>query len=460
MPNTKYATSSRSVSATLADFVHDLSWAQVPDLVRHDIKRSLLNYFAVALAGCTDPTLNTAVRTYSRFSAGSDATLIGRTERMDILNAAAINAMGANVYDYDDTHIPTIIHPTAPVASSLFAFSETSRVSGKDFMLAFLIGIETQCRIGLAISPFHYDKGWHITSTCGVFGSAMAVGKVLNLSSKQLGWALGTAACQAGGLVEGLGTMAKSVSVGNAARNGMMAAFLAQNDFDGPALPLEGRHGFLRVYGNTPDFDAVTNRLGQDWEIRNVAYKPYPCGVVLNPVLDACLALSARLEPHELDDIESIELTGHPLLRQRTDRPNIKTGRESQVSAQHAVPAVLRHRHAGLESFSDEAVNDPVLRAMGTRVRFHQDDSYTIDSAKVVLRFKNRPSIEEYIDVARGSPKGPLTDDELETKLRDLCRYGRSGCNADQLIDAIWKLEDTDDAKDLIRLAVAPERPA
>ncbi|MGB3288705.1 MAG: MmgE/PrpD family protein [Burkholderiaceae bacterium] len=456
MESNKQADPSSQVSALLADFVHGASWERIPSSIRHEVKRSVMNYFAVALAGCTDPTLDKAVRTYARYSAGPAASLAGRPERLDMLSASALNAMSANVYDYDDTHIPTIIHPTSPVAPALFALGETQPINGQDFMLALLLGVEAQCRIGTAISPFHYSRGWHITSTCGVFGSAMAIGKILKLTETQLRWALGSAACQAGGLVETLGTMSKSVSVGNAARNGILAALLAGDDFDGPAQPLEGTYGFLRVFGQDPDFDAITRGLGEEWEIAKVAYKPYPCGVVLNPVLDACLALSARIDQRRLGTVEAIELTGHPLLRQRTDRPNIKTGRQSQVSAQHAVPVSLLRGRAGLEEFSDAAVNDPASRAMGALLRFHDDETYSIDSAKVVLRFRDQTTEQEHVPMARGSLQRPLTDDELEIKLRDLCRYGRSGCDADRLIDAVWALDDCQDVGRLAKLAAAP----
>src|SRR5690606_31980578 len=176
---------------------------------------------------------------------------------------------------------------------------------------------------------------------------------------------------------------------------------------------------------------------------------------VLNPVLDACLALATHLDSRLRDNIESIELTGHPLLRQRTDRPHVKTGRESQVSAQHAVPVALLYQRAGLESFSDAAVNDPATQALGTRLRFHDDESYPIDSAKVVLRFKDAPPLEEYVPAAKGSLERPLTDSQLEAKLQDLGRYGRSGCDVQPLIDAIWLLDETDDAGHLAKLAAA-----
>lgn len=458
MHNSKQAQQSGATTAALAEFIHDASWENIPDAIRHEIKRALLNYFAVALAGCTDPTLDKAVHTYARFSSGPTATLVGRTERMDVLSAAAINAMSANVFDYDDTHIPTIIHPTSPVAAALLAMSESRPMTGKEFMLALLLGIEAECRIGLAISPFHYGKGWHITSTCGVFGSAMAIGKILQLTPTQLGWALGSAASQAGGLVETLGTMAKSVSVGNAARNGMLASLLAHDNFDGPAQPLEGKHGFLNVFGDQPDCAAVTAGLGDTWEISRTAYKPYPCGVVLNPVIDACLALSRRqeLRPLVASAIASIELTGHELLRQRTDRPDVRTGRQSQVSAQHAVPVALVRGRAGLQEFSDAAINDPALGKLSALVRFHDDNTYPIDSATVVIRMHDGSEIREHVQIARGAINRPLTDDELETKLRDLCAYGQSQCDAHSLIEAIWDIDNAHDVGSLLKRAAAP----
>ena len=444
-----------SVSTQLAGFIHAASWEQVPGSVRHEIKRALLNYFAVSLAGCRDPTLDKAVGVYARYSAAPSTTLVGRRERLDMLNAAAINAMAANVYDFDDTHIPTIIHPTAPVAAALFALSETFPLRGRDFMMAFLLGVEAECRIGNAVSPFHYGKGWHITSTCGVFGAALAAGRALRLNPAQLCWAMGSAACQAAGLVECLGTMSKSVSVGNAARNGLLACLLAQEDFDGPARPLEGVHGFLPVYGQAPDPDAVTRDLGQQWEISKVAYKPYPCGVVLNPVLDACLSLSARLDENRLRAVEAITLTGHPLLRQRTDRPDPRNGRESQVSAQHAVPMALLHGRAGLDAFSDEAAADPAVRRLGALLRFQDDAGYAIDSAEVAVRFQGGETVREHVAVARGALERPLTDKEIEDKLRELCRHGRSGCDAARLIDAVWGLDGSADAAEAAGMAAA-----
>ena len=174
------------VTQKLARFVAQTGWADIPPPVRHEAKRALLNFFAVALAGCRAGPVELALRSLAEFSDLRQATVIGRSERMDTLSAAFLNAAGANVLDFCDTHIPTAIHPTAPVAPVLFAMAERRRVTGCELLLAFVLGVELQCRIGGAISPGHYAKGWHITSTCGVFGAATAAGKLIGLDQRAL----------------------------------------------------------------------------------------------------------------------------------------------------------------------------------------------------------------------------------------------------------------------------------
>jgi len=444
-----------NTSQVLCENVHASRWENIPESVRHEARRSLLNYFAVGFAGAHDPTIEKLVSTYTAFSANHAASIIGRDERTDMLNAAALNAMSANVFDYDDTHLQTVIHPTAPVAAALLAFSEVNRVSGRDFIQALILGMEVECRIGNSISPYHYGRGWHITSTCGVMGAAIAVGWLLRLSPKQLNWALGGAANQACGIVETLGTMAKSLSVGNAARNGMLSALLAAQDFDGPIAPLDGVRGFLNVTGQQPDLAGINAQFGEHWEMALNTYKPYPCGIVLNPVIEACLMLSARqdVERNIEKGLQSVEVTGQQLLRDRTDRPGVKTGRESQVSAQHAVPVALLRGRAGLAEFSDEAVSDPKIRALGEKLRFTVDNTMSIDAARVTLHYVGAPSVTMFVEQARGSTGRPLTDQDLEEKFKVLSAQAHSGFDGDQLIRSVWEIESIDDVGALMALA-------
>jgi 2-methylcitrate dehydratase PrpD len=298
------------VTEKLARHVVATRWDDIPSKVRHQAKRSLMNFFAVALAGCRTEPVEIALRTFAEFSA-RPVTVVGRSERLDALSGAFLNAASANVHDFCDTHVATVIHPTAPVAAALLAFAELRQASGPDLLLALILGNEVQARIGLAISPSHYAKGWHITSTCGVFGAAAGSGRLAGLNERQIVWALGIAATQSAGLCECLGTPAKSVSVGNAARNGLWSALLAEKGFDGPPEPLAGIQGFYHALGETPELALVTDGWGERWEIMATSYKPYPCGFVIHPVLDCVLDWRHH---NPAADVTRVVVRGHPLL--------------------------------------------------------------------------------------------------------------------------------------------------
>jgi 2-methylcitrate dehydratase PrpD len=441
-----------SASQELARFAASVRWEDIPDAVRHEAKRSLVNFFATALAGCTDPALVAASRVFASFRSGSECTVIGRAARTDALHAASLNAMSGNVFDFDDTHIPTIIHPTAPVAPPLFALAQTRPVNGRELLAAFAVGVEIECRLGNAVSPWHYQRGWHITASCGVFGAAAASGRVLGLGEKAMLWALGNASAQSSGLVETLGSMAKSIGVGNSASNGLLAALLAQQGFEGPAQPIEGPRGFLKVMGHEADAASLAEGLGEHWQLQRNTYKPYPCGVVLNPVIEACLALFHE-EGVRLAEVESAGLRGNSLLRQRTDRAQPHSGREAQVSAQHAVAVVLATGRAGLDEFADASAAREDLRAFAPRLSFIDDDTLQVESADVTLALRDGSKRSRRIEHARGSLALPLTDAELEAKLRELGRWGRSACEVEPLIDALWSLDRGADAGAAVALA-------
>ena len=441
-----------SLSRLLADAVLRWRWDELPRPVQRQALRSLVNFFACALAGYRDPAVTTAARVFARIGPGGECTLIGSGAGASALHAASLNAMAANVFDFDDTHLPTIAHPTAPVAPVALALAQTRRMTGAELLEALVAGIELQCRIALAISPGHYSRGWHITSTCGVFGSTAAAARLMGLDSRQTVWAFGSASAQGAGLVETLGTMSKSISVGNAASNGLLSAWLAQEGFAGPVAPLEGERGFVPVFGPSVDWSALFDDLGVRWEILANTFKPYPCGVVLNPVIEACLALRPSVE-HRLTSVRRVELRAHPLLRQRTDRPGVSSGKLSQVSAQHAVAVTLSRGRAGLAEFSDAAVADPALRAFETLLVFVDDESMGVEAAEVALVMADGSRLVHPVSAAHGSLASPLTDDELSAKCRELVRYGESGVDADALLDALWNLDTAPDASHLLQLA-------
>src|SRR5580692_12949610 len=238
------------VGARLGAFVAETSGDALPPHVLHEGKRSLVNFFGCAIGAGRAPACDTLVQVLRTFGAGDTATLLGRPDRLDPPEAAFVNAVSANLLDYDDTHLPTVIHPTAPVAAPLLAVAEARGLSGRAVLEAFVLGAEIECRIGNAVSPAHYARGWHITATCGVFGAAAAVARLLGLSPEQTWHALGIAASQSAGLVENLATAAKNASVGNAARNGLFAALLAEQGYTAAPAALEGTLGWARAMGD------------------------------------------------------------------------------------------------------------------------------------------------------------------------------------------------------------------
>jgi 2-methylcitrate dehydratase PrpD len=243
-----------STTLALSNFVCETQWDDIPVDVHHEAKRSILNFFACALAGCRDPAVTIATRLYRRYSSPGDCTVVGTGESTNPLHAAALNAMSANVFDFDDTHLPTFIHPTAPVAPAVFAVAQVRPMTGREAILAFVLGVELECRLGLALSPSHYARGWHITSTCGIFGAAAAAARGLKLDAQATAWAFGSASAQASGLVETVGTMSKSLGIGHSASNGLLSALLAGEGYSGPDSPLEGPRAFLPVFGaGVPD---------------------------------------------------------------------------------------------------------------------------------------------------------------------------------------------------------------
>jgi len=441
----------QGVTSALARFVASTRWEDIPETVRHEAKRALLNFFAVAIAGCRTAPIVLALKALSEFSGGRQATIVGRAERIDALSAAFLNAAGANVFDYCDTHLPTVVHPTSPLAPAVLAMAELRRVTGPEFLLAFILGFEIECRVGGAVSPGHYPKGWHITSTCGVFGAAAGAAKLLDLSEAQIVWALGNASTQSAGLCECLGWPAKSVSVGNAARNGLFSALLADKGFEGPPEPIAGAQGFLAAMGEPPNWSALLDGLGKSWEVANNSIKPYPAGFVIHPLLD--IALDWRKQNPDAV-VEKVLARGNPLLVQRTDRPEVATGRESQVSLQHAVAAALVLGKAGLDQFTDACVNDPKVGAMRRRIAVASDPAISTIAVEMEFTTADGKVHRMSTQAARGSASNPLKDAEIEQKLRDEARSWNARHDIQPLIDAVWALDRSADVSTLAAMTV------
>lgn len=437
-----------SVSRTLADFVAASSRADV-EAQSLEARRSILNFFATALGSARDPVVTAAMRALSPFSGAATSTIIGHSVPMDALCASFLNAISANLLDFDDTHPETIIHPAAPVAAPILALAETRKLSGREVLTAFILGVDVECRIGNAVSPRHYARGWHITSTCGIFGAAAACAKLLGLPAEGIANAIGLAASQSAGNVENLPSAAKNVGVGNAARNGLFAALLAQQGYEAAPRAIEGPLGWARTMGDEPDLARLLDGLGKTWEIAKNTYKPYPAGIVFHSVIDACLQLRERIG-RRIDQIEAVTVQGSALLLARGDRP-VNNERDARVSIHHCVACGLLLGTAGVTEFAYETVVRPDIAQLRQKVRAELDREMPDGATRVTLRLSSGETFTQAVVSPRGSQAAPLTDGDLEAKLREGVRTGRSDWDADRVIDAVWRLDAADDVGNLLK---------
>ena len=445
------------VTKTLARFIVNHRYADVPQKVRHEAARSFLNWVGCAVGASRHETVERALAALSEFSGPREATVIGRGDRLDIMLAALMNGMTSHTFDFDDTHLKAIIHPSGPVASAIMALAERKPVKGDEFLHAFILGVEAECRIGNAVYPSHYDIGWHITATAGVFGAAAAAGRLIGLSEQQMVWALGTAATQSSGLREMFGTMVKPMHPGNAARNGLLAALLASKNFTSAEHGIEGRRGFANVLATERNFAEITEKLGETWEIALNTYKPFACGIVEHPAIDGCIQLRNE---HNLKagDIESISLRVHPLVLELTGRKAPQAGLEGKFSVYHSCAVAIIHGAAGEAQYSDAVVRDARTMSLRDRVTATADRAMHEDQVQVSIKLKSGKTLEKYIEHAVGSLDRPMSDSDLEAKFRALAEGILSKPETDKLIRLCWDVAKLNDVGEVARASVPAAR--
>ncbi len=441
------------VTKILAQFVIDSRSADIPATVRHEATRSVLNWLGCAAGGCRHETIDRALAAVAPFSGPPQATVLGRGEKLDIMHAALVNGISSHVFDFDDTHLKTVIHPSGPVASALLALAEHRSMNGPDFLHAFILGVEVECRIGNAVYPSHYDVGWHITGTTGVFGAAAAVGRVLGLNLQQMRWALGIAATQAAGLREMFGTMCKPFHPGRAAQNGMTAAFLASKNFTSSERAIEAPRGFANVLATARNYDEITVGLGQSWEVALNTYKPFACGIVIHPTIDGCIQLRNE-HKLEAEQIESISLKAHPLVLELTGKKTPQAGLEGKFSVYHSAAVAIIHGEGGERVYGDAMVRDPRVIALRDKVTATVDHSVHEDAVHITMKLKDGRTLEHHVEHAIGSLARPMSDADLEAKFRSLAQGVLAPAESDKLIAMCWTLGKLEDAGVIARAAV------
>ena len=426
--------------------------ADIPEEILHEGKRCFINFLAVALYASRDPSLDILLKVFQREGGGRHASIAGVGPRTTLQNAALANGYLGHLEDYDDTHFPTVIHPSSPTLPAALAVGEQMASSGLDVLVASIVGMEICCRIGMAVHPYHYDAGWHITGTCGVFGSVIAAGRLLELDTPDMIQAMGIAGTQASGVREVFGSMTKPFHPGRSAQSGVLAALLAQGGFSSSPTILEGRRGFGAVLSTETHWDRATDGLGEHWELKKNGLKPYACGVVIHPLIDAMIALRAK-PGVSAETVASISARGHPLVLELVDRPDPQVGLEGKFSYQHGMAVGLIDGAAFPAQYTDDRVQDPTVAALRERIDATVDSGMAEDAAEVTLALRDGISYRVIITNATGAPENPLTDAQLEEKFRVLTGDILPKARVERLLSLLWNLDQVTHIGEVLALA-------
>ena len=440
------------ITRILAEHVANHASRGWSDAVDHEAHRTFLNWLGCAVGAARHESADASLAAVQMLQPAPQSTVLGRTERVDMAGAALINGITSHTFDFDDTHLKTIIHPAGPVASALLALAEHTGASGRALIDALVLGIDVSCRVGNLMYPDHYDRGWHITGSTGTIGAAAACARLLGLNADQTQMAIGIAASQPVGMREQFGTMTKPFHPGGAARAGLMSALLAKNGFTASKKALEAPRGMIQTISTKCDWREVTDELGDRFEISFNSYKPFACGIVIHPSIDACAQL--REQGVKAEDVERIELRVHSLVLELTGKKEPADGLQAKFSVYHVCAAGLIFGRAGETEYDDHIVNREDMVALRRKVVATVDNAINEESADVTAFLKDGRKVHVFVEHAIGSLQKPMSDAQLEAKFHNLSDPVLGAAATQRLIDAAWKVGTAADLRALAALAV------
>lgn len=447
MPNNKVEGSTYS----LASFISNIPLNDIPGEILHESKRTLINVLAISLSGTQEIPSKALINWASTQNASPRATAIGGLRTSPSI-AALLNGYLAHIQDFDDTHLPTILHPSAPVWPAVLALAELNRINGKETLAAFALGAEVECRVAMSVYPWHYDHGWHITGTAGVFGAAAGGGRVLGLAPEVMNHCLAMAGTHASGLREALGSHAKAMHPARSAAIGLESAELAQSGMTGPEDILGGRRGFWAIHSHEGHSESqLLDGFGQRWEMKNNGLKPFANGIVAHPLQDAIIQIR---NTHGItsEQVESLTFRVNPLVVELMGRASPRTGFDGKFSYRHCVAVGLIDGAGGAFQFTDERVMDAEVIRLRSLISEIIDPKVKEDSTHLTVKLKEGKTIELFIEHAIGTPENPMTDQDLETKFMSLATEVMPKTQAQQLLDAAWSLDAAHNLEPLMNL--------
>jgi 2-methylcitrate dehydratase PrpD len=450
------ATADDAATTRLAAYAATIQYSDLPEAVRREALRSYFNILGCMLGGARHAGVNVVDSSLGGFTGQPMITLVGRGRKADALHAALINCMASSIYSFDDTHEQAVVHPSGPAAAAAQAVAEMQPISGREFLAAFALGVELECRLckALTVAPAKGSMAWSGTGITGGIGAAAAAGRLLGLDMAGMRTAIGIALSQAAGFRAMHGSLCTPLMPAQAAQTGLRAAFLARAGFTSSPAALEGRYGYLSVFSEQPDLDALTGGLGERFEILRNTYKPYPCGIVIHPIIDACLELR-RIHGPDPARIVSVSIAASPGAMALCNNPAPQDEMQAHVSLHHWTAVAFIRGTARIQDMDTEtAVKDPALTQFQRRVEATLDPDRAADSAMVSITLTDGSRHISRIDHCIGSATRPMTNAELEVKFAAMAIPVLGEKRAEALIKQCWDLVTLADAGDVARAAV------
>jgi 2-methylcitrate dehydratase PrpD len=435
-------------TALLARFVLETTIESIPKNVRREGIRSLVNIIGCALGGSRHDGVDKAWAVLQPFAGAEQVTLIGRSQRTDALTAAFINTLSCSIHSFDDTHAEAIVHPSGPVMAAVLAVAEMQPVTGAEALAAFLLGIEAVCRLSKAISvaPADGDIAWSQTGvTCGV-GAALAAARLMRLDLETARMAAGIAAAGASGIRALHGSVCTAAMPAFAGQSGLRAALLARGGMTATLSVIEARYGLAQCFARTPHLAYLTDGLGTHWEILANTYKPFPCGIVIHPSIEAALEIARELNT-PAEAVARVEIIANPAAMALCYRRHPKDEMEGHVSLYHWVAAALARGKAGIPEGTDQTIADPAIRALRERIDVTNDPAVPHDGADVTVRLSNGASAVRRIRSCIGSRGRPMTDAEIGRKFAAAAQGVLSSPKIDAYLTSIRGVESLADAR-------------
>jgi 2-methylcitrate dehydratase PrpD len=428
------------------------SWEVLPHSIRTEVSRAFLNWFGCALGGSGEDMVKRAWAAVAVTAGAAQSSVIGLDARTDMISAAFLNCLSSSALAFDDTHLATVTHPTGPVAAALLAYSETARLNGAQFLNALALGIELQCRMSnvLLMPPAKANVSLYITGVTGPIGVAAALGRASGFDERRMRWAIGHAATQGAGFRATHGAMSGLVVPAYAARTGMFAVQLASAGVECIDNVLEAPMGFVEIHSAGADLNHATRGLGKEFEMLANTYKPYPSGIVVHPVIDACREVATKIADSGTS-VEEVALYVNPLTITLANRRQPQDMFQAMVSIHHWVAAVFVRGAAGIAELRQDAIDDPMMTAFRERVTANADPRLERDQARAEVVLTDGRVITSFIKHARGSLCRPMSDGELDRKFIGQSEMVFSAERSQKLLTSLRELAAEPDVGAAIR---------